>query len=233
MTTQEDVLEVLELLPVWQLRAPVVLPEKQLHANATSIHPVEVDIKQTTDAIEAHVMDANIGLTNLDTENTEVDSAYEKPLSCIAENTAPNFSDALQDVTQEIRQETTQYLVDYYQVGDYLFLTAATTRSEAVMSLLRNMLRAMRLTLPTAQSMYLSALATTEAKVVIVMGMMLSHTLLDEQTAFASLRGKVHMLNAKPLIVTYDAQYLLDNPQDKPQAWADLCLAMQTLNDLT
>lgn len=249
MTTQEDVLDVLELLPVWQLRAPAVRldtqPAEQVKTNAKLTQPIDAiaKINQHADTTDAQLVDATIVLANSNAGNTEVErdnerdaaSVYEKPLSFIAENATERSQETtLQEVRQQdFSQQATQYLVDYYQVGDFVFLTASTTRSEAVMTLLRNMLGAMRLTLPAAQSMYLSALATTDAKVIISMGMMVSHALLGEETPFAHLRGSVQRLAAKPVIVTYDAQYLFDHPQDKPQAWADLCLAMQTLKNLT
>lgn len=254
MTTQEDVLDVLELLPVWQLRAPAVRlntqSAEQVKTNAKLTQPIDAiaQINQHEDTTDAQLVGASEVLANSNAGNTEVErenerdaaSVYEKPLSFIAENATERSQETTlqesiqQDFSQqESIQQATQYLVDYYQVGDFVFLTAATTRSEAVMTLLRNMLGAMRLTLPAAQSMYLSAHATTDAKVIISMGMMVSHALLDEETPFAHLRGSVQHLAAKPVIVTYDAQYLLDHPQDKPQAWADLCLAMQTLKNLT
>jgi len=35
-----------------------------------------------------------------------------------------------------------------------------------------------------------------------------------------------------PVVVTYHPAYLLRNPPDKAKAWADLCLALQTVQSV-
>jgi DNA polymerase len=41
------------------------------------------------------------------------------------------------------------------------------------------------------------------------------------------LRSQVHQLHGVPLVVTFDAPYLLRASADKARAWADLCLALE------
>jgi DNA polymerase len=43
--------------------------------------------------------------------------------------------------------------------------------------------------------------------------------------SIASLRGKVHDCDGRPLVVTYHPAYLLRNLPDKAKAWEDLCFA--------
>jgi hypothetical protein len=45
-----------------------------------------------------------------------------------------------------------------------------------------------------------------------------------ENTRFESLRGRLHRIDALPVLVTYEATQLLRNPGDKRKAWEDLCL---------
>jgi len=47
------------------------------------------------------------------------------------------------------------------------------------------------------------------------------------------LRGQVHRYHGVPVIVSYHPAYLLRTPLDKAKAWADLCLARQTLSAST
>lgn len=49
---------------------------------------------------------------------------------------------------------------------------------------------------------------------------------LDQNTAVAQLRGKVHRYAGLPLVVTYHPAYLLRKLSDKGKSWSDLCLAM-------
>lgn len=239
--TREDVLEALELLPAWQLRVPVrsqnLEPKDVESVNVTSIVTSTMTETQATDVTVKEDTFSHLNNTSgIDEPNKAVDipevreieaaasdvtvvtdSVYEKPLS-MQDDAAPVALDV-----------ATQYMVDYYEAGHYLFIMAATPRSEAMITLLRNMLRAMRLNLPASQAMHLNSLATHPGKVVVAMGVMVSQALIGNNETFANLRTKVHEIADKKVIATFDAQYLIDQPQDKAQAWADLCLAMQTL----
>lgn len=43
------------------------------------------------------------------------------------------------------------------------------------------------------------------------------------------LRGRVHTVDQRPLVVTYHPAYLLRSPAEKGKVWADLCLAMERM----
>ena len=45
----------------------------------------------------------------------------------------------------------------------------------------------------------------------------------------AGLRGRVHSVRGTQLIVTYHPAYLLRDPRQKKEAWADLQIAMREL----
>jgi DNA polymerase len=72
-----------------------------------------------------------------------------------------------------------------------------------------------------------------QPKLIITLGKVASETLLGREATIASLRGKVHAYRGIPLIVTYHPAYLLRTLQDKAKAWEDLCLAKQTMQDLS
>lgn len=64
---------------------------------------------------------------------------------------------------------------------------------------------------------------------VLLLGRVAAHALLETDAGVGSLRGRVHALRAGareiPAVVTWHPSYLLRRPEDKALAWADLCLA--------
>jgi len=112
--------------------------------------------------------------------------------------------------------------------------------------LLANMLRAMRLhqhprvfraclerNNPQAaasaglQADLATLLADLQPSVVLAMGRVAAQTLLQSRKPLGELRSQVHQLHGVPLVVTFDAPYLLRASADKARAWADLCLALE------
>ena len=71
--------------------------------------------------------------------------------------------------------------------------------------------------------------ALVKPRVIIAMGRFAVQSLLNTTDPIGRLRGRVHHYQGVPVIVTYHPAYLLRTPADKAKAWADLCLAMDTL----
>jgi uracil-DNA glycosylase len=69
-------------------------------------------------------------------------------------------------------------------------------------------------------------------QLIIALGKVAAANLLASDASVASMRGKVHRYRGTPLIVTYHPAYLLRNLTDKAKAWADLCFAVSTMQDL-
>lgn len=81
-------------------------------------------------------------------------------------------------------------------------------------------------------------------RMVLAMGRFAAQTLLIEggvmprdairQMPLGKLRGVVHLAqlggHELPVVVTYHPAYLLRSPAEKAKAWADLCLAMDTMD---
>jgi uracil-DNA glycosylase len=72
--------------------------------------------------------------------------------------------------------------------------------------------------------------ALVRPKIIVAMGRFAVQALLRTDEPIGRLRGRVHRYEGVPVIVTYHPAYLLRTPADKAKAWADLCLAMETLN---
>lgn len=72
-----------------------------------------------------------------------------------------------------------------------------------------------------------------QPKIILAMGRFAVQSLLQTDDTIARLRGRVHSHQGIPLIVTYHPAYLLRNLTDKAKAWEDLCLARQTMKNLS
>jgi uracil-DNA glycosylase family 4 len=70
-----------------------------------------------------------------------------------------------------------------------------------------------------------------QPRIILAMGRFAVQALLQTQDPIGRLRGRVHRYLDVPVVVTYHPAYLLRNLPDKAKAWADLCLAMDLLED--
>ncbi len=76
-------------------------------------------------------------------------------------------------------------------------------------------------------------LALIRPKLIIALGRFAAQSLLKTQASIASMRSRVHEYEGVPVIITYHPAYLLRNMPDKAKAWADLCFAQQTYQEIT
>lgn len=66
-------------------------------------------------------------------------------------------------------------------------------------------------------------------EVIVALGSTAATYLLGGKSPLSALRGRVHQARGAKLIVTYHPAYLLRDPRQKKEAWADLQLAMAEL----
>jgi DNA polymerase len=66
-------------------------------------------------------------------------------------------------------------------------------------------------------------------RVLVALGATAATYLLGVRQPLAGLRGRVHAVRGTQLIVTYHPAYLLRDPRQKKEAWADLQIAMREL----
>ena len=69
----------------------------------------------------------------------------------------------------------------------------------------------------------------TLIEVLVALGATAATYLLGTRQPLAGLRGRVHSVRGTQLIVTYHPAYLLRDPRQKKEAWADLQIAMKEL----
>jgi DNA polymerase len=65
--------------------------------------------------------------------------------------------------------------------------------------------------------------------VLVALGATAATYMLGARQPLAGLRGRVHAVRGTKLIVTYHPAYLLRDPRQKKEAWADLQIAMREL----
>ena len=68
-----------------------------------------------------------------------------------------------------------------------------------------------------------------QPKVVVALGATASLYLTGQKASLSSVRGRLHDFRGAKLLVTYHPAYLLRDPNQKKEAWADLQIAMQYL----
>lgn len=66
-------------------------------------------------------------------------------------------------------------------------------------------------------------IAMIQPVLLVALGRIAAHYLLNCKTSLIQLRGKMHSFKNIPLIVTYHPAYLLRNPSDKRKAYGDWC----------
>jgi DNA polymerase len=66
---------------------------------------------------------------------------------------------------------------------------------------------------------------------IVALGRSAACTLLGIEAPVASLRNRVHHYGGTPLVVTYHPAYLLRTPADKAKVWEDLLFARRTLRE--
>jgi DNA polymerase len=66
-------------------------------------------------------------------------------------------------------------------------------------------------------------------EVIVALGATAATYLLGQRQPLAGLRGRIHTFRGTRLIVTYHPAFLLRDPRQKKEAWADLQIAMREL----
>jgi len=116
--------------------------------------------------------------------------------------------------------------------GQWLFVLNPQ-QAETAETLLHNMLAAVMVKVgQDIAEAPITTIANFQPKVIVAMGECVAQQLLALTQSLTQLRGKAHVLNETPLIVTYAPDDLLQNTADKANAWADLCLAKFTIAHL-
>jgi uracil-DNA glycosylase len=230
--TREDMLRELELLPVWRLNAPletpidVPLPAEQEAATN------DVLVAQPIETIIEAVAESEVE-PNIETEIEAKEVANQQIAPQELEAPAP----ALPDVASMDWAELKQHVVGSGdQNADWVFVGEVPSDGDAS-TLLDKMLIAIQL--QRDKNVYLTQLsepdyfnrqiALIQPKLIIAFGEKAAQVLRGSNEPLDALRGKVHQYEGLALVASYAPSHLLEHTQDKAKAWADLCLARETM----
>ena len=83
--------------------------------------------------------------------------------------------------------------------------------------------------LATCEPYLAREVALVQPKVIVLMGRFSIQSVLQTQEPLGKLRGQVHRYQGVPVVATYHPDSLLRSAPDKAKAWADLVLALQTV----
>ena len=132
----------------------------------------------------------------------------------------------VQKIAEATVAETSYYVV----VSDHkkwAFVLSQTLTGSAQV-LFNNILLALQLNKTHTETVFNLAglLASLEnVKVIVAMGEAASQQLLSSSESLEQLRGKVHVFENAPLVVTYHPDDLLQQLANKANMWDDLCIA--------
>lgn len=116
---------------------------------------------------------------------------------------------------------------DYSSMGD-----AATLLDKMLLAIQLQRGKNVHLTPLSEPEYFRHQVALIQPKLIFVFGEQAAQTLLNAQAPLDALRGKVHHYENVALIVSYAPSHLLQHTQDKAKAWADLCLARDTMQSV-
>jgi uracil-DNA glycosylase len=81
----------------------------------------------------------------------------------------------------------------------------------------------------TCMPFLLRQIDVVRPEVLVALGATAATYLLGQRQPLAGLRGRVHSVRGTRLVVTYHPAFLLRDPRQKKEAWADLQIAMREL----
>lgn len=156
-----------------------------------------------------------------------------------APETVESLSDTPQPVisspkTAELSRdvEQTQFRLLVNQDASMLFVCDQAL-SPTMQTMLDNILKAINFSAQqTMMNSDIKQLDDFQNAVVLVMGMSLGQTILNQKFDMSKLPQKVHAQENRQIIITYALSDLVSQPEHKARCWQDLCLAKLTTEHL-
>ncbi len=216
--TREDMLRELELLPAWRLNT--ALPHAETpQAEVTPIQVLpEPTVQQTAESVieETSVEETQVEKTpdvanmNLATLNQYVMGSGDAKAEWLFIGDAPSADDL---------QAGHPFAGQAGELLDKMLIAIQLQRSKNVF-----------LTY-LSQPEYLNRqIELVQPKLIFAFGEIAAQTLTQSRASLDELRGKVHDYHGVTLVVSYPPSHLMTHTQDKAKAWADLCLARESVN---
>jgi DNA polymerase len=230
MASREDVLRELNLAPAWRRRA------REMQAA-----PPVASLRQATDS-DADARRARIAALNWDAFAADVDACTACGLCRTRKRSVPGVGDVRAEwmfigegpgAEEDLRGEP--FVGQAGRLLDNMLAAIGIGRERNVY--IANVVKCRppgnRTPVPAeadACRPYLERqIALVGPRLVVALGKSAASLLLGTDASIASLRGRVHRYQGRPLVVTYHPAYLLRSLPEKAKAWEDLVLARRTL----
>jgi DNA polymerase len=235
MATREEILDALGLAPRWRLRVEIAAGA----ASAVSSAPHAV----TADAAPAD-RGARIGTLAFDALVEDIVACTACGLCRTRQRAVPGVGDARAEwmfigeapgAEEDARGEP--FVGQAGRLLDNMLAAIGLDRRRGVY--IANVLKCRPPNNRTPEPLEVDAcrpylerqIALIQPRLIVALGRSAATTLLNVDASIASLRGRVHRLQGRPLIVTYHPAYLLRNLPDKAKAWEDLLFARRVLRE--
>jgi uracil-DNA glycosylase len=247
MATREEILRELNLAPIWRRRAnsvatPDASEEPVADSRGTSSRVVSLRVAATP---EADVRRARIHALEWEAFAGDVDACTACGLCRTRNRSVPGVGDARAEwmfigeapgAEEDARGEP--FVGQAGRLLDNMLAALGISRQKNVY--IANVLkcRPPGNRTPEPQEVescrpYLERqIELVGPRLLIALGKSAASLLLGTDASIASLRGRVHRYQGRPLIVTYHPAYLLRSLPEKAKAWEDLVLAKRTLATL-
>ncbi len=216
--TREDMLRELELLPAWRLNAP--LP--QAEAPQAEVTPIQVSFEPTVQQTAESVIEET------SVEETQVEKTPDVASMDLA--TLSQYVMGSGDAKAEWLFIGDAPSADDLQAGHPFAGQAGELLDKMLIAIQLQRSKNVFLTY-LSQPEYLNRqIELVQPKLIFVFGEIAAQTLTQSTASLDELRGKVHDYHGVTLVVSYPPSHLLTHTQDKAKAWADLCLARESVN---
>jgi len=244
MATRMEILAELNLAPVWRRRAVAAMPIAEAEpaaatrASAASIVPIHEGLS----AERLGERRARIEALGWDAFATDVDACTACGLCRTRNRSVPGVGDVRAEwlfigeapgAEEDARGEP--FVGQAGRLLDSMLAALAMNRRRNVY--IANVLKCRPPGNRTPEPQEADAcrpylerqIALIGPRLLIALGKSAASLLLGTDASIASLRGRVHSYEGRPLIVTYHPAYLLRSLAEKAKAWEDLLLARRTV----
>jgi len=250
---REDVLRELNLYPLWQLRVPAAT-DVPAALPAVAAEPVSVPVVRAEQTIASEIPQADIATLGWPELKQRVKDCSACKLRAGCMQTVFGMGDEKADwlfvgswPTEDDETKGEPFAGQAGQLLDNMLSAIQLKRESNVY--LANVVKCCGAIKRGPQADEIAQCAPylarqiqlLQPKMIVALGHAAATGLLGEDREWNSLLGKVHEFRgfskdgsqqAIPLVVTHHPAALLLSPQNKAQAWRDLCLARDTMRNL-
>jgi DNA polymerase len=220
--TREDMLRELELLPAWRLNAP--LPEVEViqavapQEASNLMQALPADTVQESPNPIAEEADIQVPQIENSPDMTEMDLATLNKFVMSSGDAKADWFFIADAPNAEDLEAGHPFGGQAGELLDKMLIAIQLQRHRDVF-----------LTYLSEAKYFSRQIEIIRPKLIFSFGESTAQMLTQSAASLDELRGKVHDCHGVALVVSYSPVHLMTHPQDKAKAWADLCLARETI----